>query len=686
MCLPVCRDPFAGVLAEGSFFISGMFVHLFIMRKLFPFIFLFLCLQAFCAEPAKEQLLKDLRNATSDTARIQSLNALGRSYIISNEYILADSILELAFREADEKQLPNEKMSILVNLGVLYWYQDNYPKALDYYFQSLHLAEESGNKNSIGRALANIGLVYFNQGSRDKALEYYQKALKLKLEINDKKASTIILGNIGDIYKAGGEYIKALEYFHEAVQLSAELKEEGLVGYFMACSGSAYELKGDYSNAYRSFSDALEIAEKQKDKVMIAANNISLGGLLLHDHKNDEAEEHLQKGLETATAIHDLNNQRDAHNKLSGLYRAENKWRQALDHYMSYIALQDSIFNTENTRKSVQSEMNFEFDKKQAEAKAVQAEKDAITAEDLRQQKLQRNFFIAGFLLVLLIAVFIFRGYRQKQRSNKIIEAQTNEAEHQKELIEEKNKEITDSINYAKRLQEAILPPQKLFDQHLPENFILYKPKDIVAGDFYWLEHRNGITYVAAADCTGHGVPGAMVSVVCSNALNRAVKEFGITEPAKILDKTRELVLATFSKSDKDVKDGMDISLCAIHPDGKVEWAGAYNPLWYISEGEMKELTADKQPIGKTDDPKPFSNRNIQLKKGDLLYLFSDGYPDQFGGEKGKKFKYKPMKELLLKNSSLSPAEQKEQLEAAFNSWKGNLEQVDDVCIIGVRL
>ncbi|MGZ4118913.1 MAG: PP2C family protein-serine/threonine phosphatase, partial [Bacteroidia bacterium] len=213
----------------------------------------------------------------------------------------------------------------------------------------------------------------------------------------------------------------------------------------------------------------------------------------------------------------------------------------------------------------------------------------------------------------------------------------------------------------------------------------------IVAGDFYWMEVVNNIIFIAAGDCTGHGVPGAMVSVVCSNALNRAVLEFGISEPGKILDKTRELVLETFSRSDADVKDGMDISLISIAkiPGSSavtVKWAGANNPLWYVSNKEPKEIKADKQAIGKTENPYPFTTHTIQLQKGDILFLFTDGYADQFGGDKGKKIKSKPLKEMLVSNSIYSSAEQKEKLEVAFREWKGNIEQVDDVCIIGIRI
>jgi serine phosphatase RsbU (regulator of sigma subunit) len=268
------------------------------------------------------------------------------------------------------------------------------------------------------------------------------------------------------------------------------------------------------------------------------------------------------------------------------------------------------------------------------------------------------------------------------------------ELEEKNFLISQKNIEIIDSINYAKRLQEAILPPLEEISEHLPDSFVLYKPKDIVAGDFYFADHKGDHFFIAAADCTGHGVPGAMVSVVCSNALNRAVIELELTDPGEILDKVTELVCGTFKKSHNAVNDGMDISLCAFNLKTKeVKWAGANNPLWYVSPladeqegGVLSEITANKQPVGKNDYYKPFTTHHLKLKKGDVLYLFTDGYADQFGGPKGKKFKYKQLSDLLVSIYKKPINEQYYLLNRAFENWMGTHEQVDDVCIIGIRI
>ena len=255
------------------------------------------------------------------------------------------------------------------------------------------------------------------------------------------------------------------------------------------------------------------------------------------------------------------------------------------------------------------------------------------------------------------------------------------------ELVSEKNKEITDSIEYARHIQNGILPSAHIINTCLPDSFIYYKPKDIVAGDFYWLEQKGAYVIFAACDCTGHGVPGAMVSVVCSNALNRAVKEFNLLQPGEILNKVRELVVETFEKGEHVVKDGMDMSVCTWNQSSnELLWAGANNPLWYIQNKQLQILAPDKQAIGQTDNPKPFTTHKVQVNKGDLVFVFTDGYADQFGGDKGKKFKYKPLQEILIANSDKKPQEQKQILSGVFDAWRGTLEQIDDVLIMGIRV
>ncbi|MDQ3049218.1 MAG: SpoIIE family protein phosphatase, partial [Bacteroidota bacterium] len=346
----------------------------------------------------------------------------------------------------------------------------------------------------------------------------------------------------------------------------------------------------------------------------------------------------------------------------------------------AYVDLKNSMENEEQTKALLRQESKYEIAKKIDEKNAEQ-QKEKLIEEEKNKRK---NYVIIAVILIMVVLAYAVimsvKRLRTIQSQNTIIHSINNKLTMQKT-------EIMDSITYARRIQEAILPSETFLKNSLPDSFVIYIPKDIIAGDFYWMEKKGDKILIAVADCTGHGVPGALVSVVCSNALNRSVNEFGITEPGTILDKTRELVMETFSRSDKDVKDGMDISLASIDLQNlQLKWAGANNPLWYISENELNEITAHKQSIGKTEKPTSFLTHTLSLKKGDILYFFSDGFADQFGGPNGKKFKYKPLKSLLLKHSGLPMPEQKMILEATLREWKGDLEQVDDICLMGLRL
>ena len=311
-----------------------------------------------------------------------------------------------------------------------------------------------------------------------------------------------------------------------------------------------------------------------------------------------------------------------------------------------------------------------------------QLAKDQSTIKD-QGEKL--NIALIFGVVISIVGIIVFLFYRTNKKLNKKLLEKNVQIENQNKEIKNQHQEIVDSLLYAKRIQSAILPSAKLVKEFLVDSFILYKPKDIVAGDFYWMEHKDGKILFAAADCTGHGVPGAMVSVICNGALNRSVREFDLSDPGEILDKSREIVIEEFNKSEEDVKDGMDIALCALNGN-KLEFAGAHNPLWIIRGQEIIETKADKQPIGKFDRPSPYVTHTFQLEEGDTIYIFSDGYVDQFGGERGKKFKTKAFRKLLLGIQDLSMAEQRKVIDDSFESWRGDLEQIDDVCVIGVRI
>lgn len=326
--------------------------------------------------------------------------------------------------------------------------------------------------------------------------------------------------------------------------------------------------------------------------------------------------------------------------------------------------------NTEIQLKDAEETSRLEKEKIDLERKKEQFEKKVIII-----------ISISGIILLVSFLTFLYNRFTIIRKQKEIIETQ-------KDIVETKNREVTQSIKYALRIQNAILPTQKIVKQYLENSFVLYKPKDIVAGDFYWMETTNDLILFAACDCTGHGVPGAMVSVVCHNALNRAVKEFGLTQPAAILDKTAELVIENFSKSEEDIKDGMDISLCSYNAKtNTLQWAGANNPLWLLQNGEIIETKADKQPIGMNEGGKPFTNHTFNLNTADTIYLFTDGFADQFGGETGqKKLTRKRFKDLILSIQSKTIQEQGIALDKFITDYRKEIEQIDDILVMGVKV
>lgn len=321
--------------------------------------------------------------------------------------------------------------------------------------------------------------------------------------------------------------------------------------------------------------------------------------------------------------------------------------------------------------------------------------KEIVDHNILEDKGLNFAFEIACFVFITVFVFFSVYHFKQSNhRYAKKLATQGRELSTQKDALEMAHTEIMASIKYAKRIQSAILPPDSLVKEHFANSFVLYLPKDIVAGDFYWMEKKGNKLLIAAADCTGHGVPGALVSVICNNGLNRSVREYGLSNPADILDKTREIVIQEFEKSEEDVNDGMDIALCSIE-NNQLEYAGAHNSLWIIRAGgtEVEEIKANKQPIGKFRSAVPFISHSVSLNEGDTFYIFTDGYADQFGGENlpaskggGKKFKAKNFKALLLSIQDKDMREQEEIIHTTFQNWKGNLEQLDDVCVIGIRV
>ncbi len=561
------------------------------------------------------------------------------------------------------------------NIGIVYDYLGIYSESLKNYFKALKLQKKIKDEKGLGYTYNNIGLIYSNQLNFKKAIENYQSALYLRKKNNEKEGISSTYNNLGIVYMNQKKYDKALDNYFASVMMDSILHDERGIAASFSNIGQVYLEMGDFDKALSYCNKAFALRKERNDPYDLANSYLNFGSLYLMQNNYVEAKKHFLIGLNIAKEIGAKESIKYIYQKLYGIAEHDKEVAKAYEYYKYYILYKDSMMNEANIQQQAQIEIKFKYDQEKAEEKLKQ-EKQKI--QDNQEKKQQQ--YILWTLILVIILILVFLWFLNKNR--KIEKAQKN-------LIEEKNKEILDSITYAKRIQTAILPTEKLVKEYLNNSFILYQPKDIVAGDFYWIEPMGNQIIFAVADCTGHGVPGAMISVICHNALNRSVREFNLKNPGEILNKTREIIIHEFQKSQDEVKDGMDISLCHLDlTTRELKWSGANSPLWIIKNESLEiiEIKPSKQPIGQFEHSLPFETSSYQLEEKDSIYLFSDGYADQFGGEFGKKIKTKRLKELIISMQNQTMYEQKNALELFFNQWKSNLEQVDDVCIIGVKL
>jgi tetratricopeptide (TPR) repeat protein len=638
---------------------------------------------------------------------------IGAVYYFRNDYNSALQNYHNALKIRE--QLNDEKgmASLLNNIGLVLVADRDYSKALDCFTEGYEIKKRQEDSRGVAYFLLNIGNIYQTTGNLDEAMSKYREALNINISNKDKLAIAGCYSSIGTVFKIREELDSATHYFNKSLDLYREVNDG--IGISLSYSNLGYiaSEKGFVEEAYNLFSQAYRLKQTLNDRAGMSNTLSALGNILIQRNNFSDAIKYCSESLDLAKLTGTLENKIEACLCLSEAHTKKGNLAAALDYHRKYTAYKDSLLATDKSQEIVKKEMAYRFEKARLSDSIVRAEEErkreieTLQTQMLHEKKISRQRTITTFIIIALgivifFSIFLYQRFKITNRQKAIIE-------QQKHLVDEKNKDITDSIRYAQHIQHAVLPPDEKVKEYLPESFILYKPRDIVSGDFYWIDKVESNILIAAVDCTGHGVPGALVSIVGNNGLYRSVNEFKLTQPAAILDKLDDFVNKSFRKksSKEAVKDGMDIALCAVTPINsssprkyKVQYSGANNPLWVYKRNQngsvqengpysFMEIKPDKQPIGQftADEPNhPFSNHEILLQEGDTFYIFSDGYADQFGGPKGKKFKSSQFKELLMEIQSLDLTEQHEALNNRFEEWKGSLEQVDDVCVIGVRL
>lgn len=553
-------------------------------------------------------------------------------------FAMAGQALEISRRDDFEKGIGEA----LRTIGYCWWRFNNYVEALQTSIQSLEIFEKINELKGASDSLNTIGIVYVALEDFQTGISYFERSMHIRNQIGDFEGVAISLSNIGESCMKAGEYEKALQRLKECLSLAGIVPQTKTA--VLSYIGHTYIRARRPEKAIPYLTDSVELAESINYERFVMEGSFLLGRAY-SESQPALAETHLNRALEIAERLNEKDFLYPTHKLLASILADKGKSDEAYQHMMLYDKIREAASIENNIQKIKNIQTQNELDR-------LKREKEF---EKLQNEEMKRAY---------------------------------NEIEKRNKEIAEKNLEITDSIRYAKRIQDSILPSKKQLDSLFKEYFVLYKPKDIVCGDFYWVAEVGNLTLFAAVDCTGHGVPGAFMSLIGYNLLLDAISK-GITEPAKILDEMNDSLFMKINQNkDSSVQDGMDIGLCSYNrSEQEIHFAGANNSLWLVRNERLVEIKGNKFPVGSfIGNDRRFTNNSYKVQPGDNIYLFSDGYHDQFGGPGGKKLMKKNFQQLIISCAGLSLNNQCNHLNSSFEKWKGNLEQLDDVLLIGVRV
>ncbi|MES2838169.1 MAG: tetratricopeptide repeat protein [Bacteroidota bacterium] len=696
------------------------------MNKLLLFSFILIITfgyQSFAQQNKIDSLKFALQNAKHDTTRCNILSILSKiasekEWPNFNKALLSlteNKLKTIDKSKSDYRFYLKHYASALNNVGYLADVKGDFLTALEYYKKSLDIDLQIDDKQGVAACYNNIGYLYRIQGENLKAIEFYEKSLKIKEKLGDKYGVANSLNNLGSIYRTQNNFFKANEYFEKSLKIREHIGDKVGIAFSLNSLGFLFDDQGNKEKARDFFYKSLRISEEINNKNGMVYSLNALSNIYIEQANYSKALEYGLKSMKYSKELDDIEKIRNTSKILYKIYKIKSDYKKAIENYELFIEMRDSISNLKNQKALIQNSFQYEYDKKAAADSVKAVEEKKVTDLQLKQEKTQRFALYGGLALVVVFAIFMYNRFRVTHKQKQIIEIKEKETQQQKHIIEEKHKEITDSINYAERIQRSFLATKELLDENLNDYFVLFQPKDVVSGDFYWATKlSNGNFALATADSTGHGVPGAIMSLLNITSLESAIKD-GFTQPAEILNATRKTIIERLKKdgSADGGKDGMDCSLTVYDfKQNKLFVTAANNPVWIVRTVNSElalgsseknnlnvtysqmpngylliEIKPEKMPVGKHDKQDVlFTQHEIDLQSGDVIYTLTDGFPDQFGGESGKKFMSKKLRELLLANANLPMQEQKELLQTTFKNWVGDLEQVDDVCVIGVRV
>lgn len=655
------------------------------------------------AKLISEKLVTALDIAISKTWLANATQSIAYTFENQENYsnALAQYKKELLLREA-----VGEKRSIakcLNKIGEMYNLQDNLDASLEFYYKALNLIDEVNYKDEVLTVYNNIGIAYDRQKNHSKSLEYYTKVLNLSKSIGDKNTMGICYSNIGTLYAEDGKNKLALDYFYKFLKIAEESDNKKNIAIAYLNISNVYDVEGNYTKSFEMQFKAIKVFEELGNQAELALIKANIGSSYLSlakttSNKSEkvkslgESEKYFKESLVLYKKIGQIESIGQVYYDLSELAKLKGNFENSLNDYKMYIQYRDSLMKLKNDEKSIRAEMNYEFNQKENLSKLALERNQAIASEESERQKKILYLFIVAFIFTAILAIFILRSNRNKQKANRIIILQKQEVERQKNLVEEKQAQILSSIGYAKRIQDSVLISESIITANIPDLFITYIPKDIVSGDFYWYSRQGDESFIVVADCTGHGVPGAFLSMVGSTLLNEIINHKQLFDPALIIKELANGLSDTLISKEKDEfnQDGMDISICKVnHQTKKLYFAGANQSIFIVDNKSTNEIKAQISSINgifALNKNEKITNFEWDLKPDTMVYMSTDGYVDQIGEITNKKFLTSRYEKLLKEINGLPIEKQNQLLEENFDEWMGDSKQIDDVLVIGFKI
>lgn len=629
-----------------------------------------------------DSLILVAENTKSDSTKVDTYIKLAQLFGNEDPFEAKNYLIK-ASEIAKEAKLYSKEAIALNKLGITNYSLGNYEETLKYFFAVLNIHQNLGDSSSIASLYNNIGIVLVDLGRIEETLEYYEKSLAIKKNLGDTLMVANTLSNIGLVYDQLGRHKEAHDNYMIAYSIDQSLGNTLDVFKDLSNLADNYVLQKNYDSAQYYYQQAVALMPEIDVPYNKAELLISLGRLNLINNEFTRAEEKFKMSIDQAESIGAKYLIQENYEELSKVMKAQGRYKESLEYYEKHVKIQDELFNKEQAEKLAQIENNFEIKSRENQINLLNKESEI---KDLRLSNTQMVvYWLAG--IILLIVFIIFLQYRKnafKTKVNLMLRSQNEE-------IVEKNKNILDSILCAKNIQQAILPNDKKLATSFQEAFVFNKARDIVSGDFYWFAEYDDKVLIAAVDCTGHGVPAAFLNVMGNSILNQIVHEMHLLNPAEVLKELNKRVLSALQSDELyyQVDDGMDIGLCMFDRNNqKLSFAGAKRPLYFVKNNKLNELKGDHYPVGGVlyDAERNYHQHEIELAKGDLVYLFTDGIVDQFGGPSNKKFMYPRLRSLLERVINQPLSEQKKIIYNELNNWQGNNEQTDDMLLIAVRI